>query len=299
MSIIIDTDPGVDDALAIMLACCAKLNIVGLTTVYGNSTVENTTQNTLTILGVVGKKIPVYKGARRPLNGKGKLANSHGDNGLGGFKLKKLSQKIEKQNAYQFLVKSLEKNAQSEIICLGPATNLAKVLKTKPELSKKISRLIILGGVIGEKGNISPYAEFNAYNDPWALKILLNAKCSKVLIPINVCRKVYFKEVDFLNLKKRKYKTSLQKITKIYIDYYQNNSEYGVFEGGVMYDLLAVSFLLRPTLFKVRPARVTVCIKGKKTGQTKEANGQSNCSLIYDVDAEKVKELFFSTVNAT
>ena len=294
--IIIDTDPGVDDALAIMLACSAKLDLAGITTVYGNSDLENTTNNALTVLELMKNNIPVSRGADKPFLGRGKLARSHGTNGLGGFKLDKLQYKTVSQTATEFLAEQFREGRKT-IISLGPLTNLAIFIKCYPQLVKKIEQIIILGGVLNERGNISPFAEFNVYNDPFALKIVLDTNCSKVLIPIDVCRKVYFLFNDFKRINNIRLQKSLQKITQIYIDYYQSNKKYGSFKGGVMYDLLAVAYYLKPALFKIKRTNIDVCLKGSKFGQTYELLGDANCDLVFDVEAKQIKELFFSVVN--
>lgn len=298
--IIIDTDPGIDDSIAIAEACYSNLSILGITTVFGNSTVKNSTINALTILQLLKKNIPVYAGSDKPLFGRTTKAESQGDNGLGGFRLNNLKYQKQKIEASKFIINQLEinKNKSVDIIAIGPLTNLAIVNKKKPDLLCRVNRLIILAGVFFEEGNISRYAEFNAYNDPFALNEILNINCEKILIPINICRKVIIKLEDFQKIQNKKIKDSFTKISRLYIKYYKDNKEYGGFKGGVMYDLLAISFLIRPNLFKLRMANIEVMTNKKKYGQTVIKNRKKNCLLVTDVNARGVLSLFFRLINS-
>jgi inosine-uridine nucleoside N-ribohydrolase len=293
--IIIDTDPGVDDALALLLAISANLNITGITTTFGNTGIKETTKNTLAILQILNSNIPVYQGSASPLIKKQIFAKSHGINGLGGFN-PKLRLRIQRKSAVQFLINSLCQNPSKsfDIICLGPTTNLALLKIIRPDLIKKINRIIILGGVFGEKGNITPKAEFNVYNDPQALNIVLSFEVKKVLIPINICRQVTFTLNEFNQVNNPKINNSFRKITNSYINYYQYDKKYGGFSGGVMYDLLAIAYLINPRLFKTENNFISV----KSNGETLfKSRKNSNCQIITKVTPSGVKKLFFNSVN--
>jgi inosine-uridine nucleoside N-ribohydrolase len=294
--IIIDTDPGVDDSIAILFAIASKQNIIGLTTTYGNSNITNTTQNALTILDILESNIPVYQGSAQPIVKQAILAKSHGKNGLGEFSLKNLKRKKENISAIQFYINTLEKNKDKSIniLCLGPTTNLALLNIIRPDLVSKINQVIILGGVFFENGNITPNAEFNVYSDPEALNIILNINVSKTLIPINVCRKVMFDLNDFNRINNTKLSNNFKQITKNFIDYYKNDKNYGNFKGGVMYDLLVTCYYKNPKIFKNQNKFITV----NSQGQTKIKNNSiSNCNLVTDVNPKKIKQLFFNTIN--
>jgi inosine-uridine nucleoside N-ribohydrolase len=294
--IIIDTDPGVDDSIAILFAIASKLNIIGLTTTYGNSSITNTTRNALTILDILKSNIPVYQGSAKPIVKQAILAKSHGKNGLGEFSLKSLKRKKENISAIQFYINTLEKNKDKsiDILCLGPTTNLALLNKIRPDLVSKINQVIILGGVFFENGNITPKAEFNVYCDPEALRIVLSINVSKTLIPINVCRKVMFDLNDFNQIKNNNISNNFKTISKNYINYYQNNQKYGKFKGGVMYDLLVTCYYKNPKIFKNQNKFITV----NSQGRTKIKKDQTpNCNLVMDVNPQKIKQLFFNTIN--
>lgn len=298
--IIIDTDPGVDDALAIALACYSDLSIQALTTVFGNSGIGNTTRNALTILELLGKKIPVFQGSSKPLKGKSTLPGSQGDNGLGGFK-KTVNLRKKSQPAVSYLKNILENSEKKTItfVCMGPTTNLASLFLKRPELSEKIREIIILGGVFQEAGNITPYAEFNVFNDPYALQCVLRIKCKKILIPINICRKVLFELKDFDGITNKKVSEIFKRISELYIQYYRTDKTYGGFKGGVMYDLLTIAYVIAPRLFKIVPAYVIVETSRKRTkGKTTIRIGaENNCFVVQNTNPQLIKKLFFDTMN--
>ena len=300
--IIIDTDPGVDDALAIMLALKSKkLDVSALTTIYGNSTVENTTRNALTIVEIMRSDSPIYQGASIPLAKSMISAVSQGENGLGGFVLKDLSRSAESENAIEYIIRTLEESASNEvvIVCLGPITNLAIVGASRPDLIDKVAKVVILGGSINEPGNITAVAEFNVFNDPDALKQVLSFDCEKVVIPVNVCRKVVFDDDDFLRINDGELAQQIQTIANLYIEYYKTDPEYGGFAGGVMYDLLAVSYLISPSLFEISSAEIgVVTASGDSNGLTYLiGRGDPNCTLAVDANPSGIKDLFFNTLN--
>lgn len=299
---IIDTDPGVDDSLAISLALLSpKTNVIGLTTVFGNSNIDNTTKNAQVIVKLLNKNTPVYPGASLPLSGNTPTwAKSQGQNGLGGFTLKNFKPKLQNANAIEFFTQSLINSlTPTNLICLGPTTNLAIFSLINPKLANRFKQIIILGGVFNQNGNISPVSEFNVFNDPAALKIVLANFSNVTLIPINICRQVIFTLKDFDQIKNNLYSANFKQISKNYIDYYQNNMVYGKFSGGIMYDLLATGFLIEPKLFKYTKVNVQVETNfSSSAGQTFiDPRLPSNCNLITSVDSVGLKQLFIKTLN--
>lgn len=298
--IIIDTDPGVDDALAIFFACYANIDILALTTVFGNSSVGQSSRNACSLLGFLNKNIPIYEGEKKPLNGRATYAQSHGKNALGGFRLANNNKKIEKMDAVSYLLQTLSSQRNITLACIGPLTNIARALRMKPSLAENIGAIVILGGVFGEEGNVSKYAEFNTYNDPLALKEVLSAECRKIMIPANVCRKVYFTKKDFDKVHNGERKKLFQKISEEYIRYYMSDPVFGGFQGGVMYDLLTMAYILDATLFDSQLVNVQVNLsRGKKYGMTTlSRNIKPNAQIMTDVNARSLKKLFLDTVNA-
>ncbi|MDH5533729.1 MAG: nucleoside hydrolase [Candidatus Pacebacteria bacterium] len=298
--IIIDTDPGVDDALAISFAIKASLPIEAITTVYGNSTVSNCTTNALSILELTGSNIPVYSGVDKPLKGKSELANSHGDNGLGGFNLK-TNKKISKLSALEYYQEILNNSEDKSItiIAIGPTTNIGQLIKESPKLFNKVDRIIIMGGVFCEEGNVTPYAEFNVYNDPYSLDLILKSNLPEIIIiPANICRQVTFTKDIFNKINNPKLSKGLAKISKMFIDYYSNDPQYGGFKGGVMYDLLTTVLLVNPKLFTLEKRKITVETKDKeKFGLTRIVKGVPNCKVVTEVKVEELKKLYIKIMN--
>lgn len=297
--IIIDTDPWVDDALAIMYAIKYWLNIEGIATVFWNADIENTTINALKILSIMWKNIPVYKWLEKPIKVQNVFAKSHWIWWFWWYNIPILNN-INKKDAISYYIEKLENiDEKISIICLWPTTNIARLFILRPELKNKIDKLIILWWVINEKWNITPYAEFNTYNDPDALKIVLWLDLDIYLIPINICRKVYFTLDDFNKINNKSISLSIKEITKHYIDYYQNDTNYWEFAGWVMYDLLATTFYTNPEIFEFKDTYIDVIIDNlPNIWQTiEDYSKRPNCKLITWVEVNKLKDLFFNTMN--
>lgn len=177
--LIIDTDPGVDDAHAILLALAhPDVKVEAITTVNGNVGVDLTTANALKILDVAGKDVPVYRGCDRPLIGVSQAADYvHGTDGLGDCGTRASKKKAQTEHAVNALVRLASENpGQITLAAIGPLTNLACALKLDPELPKKFKRLVIMGGAIESKGNAGCItAEFNIYTDPEAAAIVFSS----------------------------------------------------------------------------------------------------------------------------
>ena len=301
--LIIDTDPGVDDALAISFANFAQLPLIGITTVYGNATVGNTTQNALTILELLGSRSPVYQGAAKPVKNNARLAVVHGENGLGGFSLDNPAKCKSDQSAEDFLVKTLTsfQGKPLDLCCIGPLTNIALVARANPDLFDKKKRLIIMGGAVYEGGNVTPYAEFNTYNDPLALQEVIGLDSSITIIPLELCRKVTFTREDFDLIRNKNIQSSFKQITDFYIKSYMKAGEFTGFTGGVMYDLLTVAYILKPEYFETQAVFLDVHTELDECyGRTQiQENREPNCQLATRVAAKKVKDMFFEVMNTT
>lgn len=297
-NIIIDTDPWVDDALAIMYLLKAWIYIKWITTVFWNSNLDNTTNNALKILSIMKKEVDVYSWESIPLKVQPTFAKSHWDWWFWGYNIDFTITK-NKTNAVDFYINLLQNSNNNVIICLGPTTNIAKVALLRPELIKNISKLIILWWVLNEKWNISPFAEFNVYNDPDALEIVLSLDIEKYLIPINICRKVFFTLNDFNKINNNNLSLTIKEITNQYIKYYTTNKEYWDFQWWVMYDLLATVFYTNPEIFSFKESFIEVSLLWENIWETIENinSKNKNCNVIIWVNFEKLKDLFFNTMN--
>jgi purine nucleosidase len=297
IKLIIDTDPGVDDTLAIMSAIKSKnIDLLGLTTVYGNSDIENTTKNALTINQILKTNIPVFQGAFDPICGKSKLAKCHGENGLGGYQLENLNLQKRSENAIDFLISTLSINPNKSITVavIGPATNIAILKSLRPDLFNKIKQLIIMAGVFDGPGNVTAVAEFNAYNDPFALRSILNTQVDTILIPANICRQVTFSKDDLKESSKE-----VQEITDNYIKYYLKDKVFGGFSGGVMYDVLTIAYLHLSSFFDLELFNIFVDTReGVSFGQTikEKDSAEYKTKLVTNLKTYEIKKWFLKTI---
>jgi purine nucleosidase len=189
-AIIIDTDPGHDDAFAILLALASpEMEVRGITTVAGNVPVSVTAANARRIVELAGRaEIPVYVGADRPLLRPAMhAADIHGDSGMDGYDWPTPVRPPEQEHAVDFLVRSLRAADAGEItlVVLGPQTNIALLLRRAPELAGRIRRIVCMGGGFFEGGNYAPAAEFNILVDPEAAAIVFGAGIELVVMPID------------------------------------------------------------------------------------------------------------------
>jgi purine nucleosidase len=193
--IIIDTDPGQDDAVAILLALASpELDVLGITCVAGNVELELTTLNACKICELAERpETKVFAGATKPLSRSLITAkNVHGRTGLDGAELPKPKMKISNVQAVDFLIDTLLASSSQEItLCaLGPLTNLALALKKEPKIKSKIDQIVLMGGGFFEGGNITPAAEFNIFVDPESAAIVIGSGVKIVMMPLDVTHKV-------------------------------------------------------------------------------------------------------------
>ena len=204
--IIIDSDPGADDASAIILAAKEKdIDILGITTLAGNTTLEQSAKNALMSLEVAGRDVPVYKGAEYNLNGEYKGDMSvFGKDGMGDVSLINPKGVAEEKNAIDFIIESVKKYPNElEIISLGPATNIALAIKKDPETMKKVKMIWSMGTSGLGRGNATPVAEFNVYADALAYKTMLEIDIPITIIGFDVClREAIWTSKDFEALSK-------------------------------------------------------------------------------------------------
>jgi len=183
--LIIDTDCGIDDAIAIMMAISRKdVDVVGITTVSGNTYVDQVTDNVLRLLSYFGRKdIPVFKGASVPLIQKlSRGEKIHGENGLGGVLLPETDKKEEAIRAPDAIFKLAKENEGLIVITLGPLTNIAIAISLYPELKNLIKEIVSMGGAL-ERGNVTRFAEFNFYQDPEAVQFVINSGIPMTVVP--------------------------------------------------------------------------------------------------------------------
>ncbi|WEX10614.1 nucleoside hydrolase [Chelativorans sp. AA-79] len=194
MKVLIDTDPGIDDAIALLFALAhPKLEVAGITTVAGNIGIETTTRNALRILALAGADVPVHAGTERPLaRGGVDEIRVHGQDGLGGVRFPDPAASPAGSDAVGFLRDTLMAvpDGTVDILALGPLTNIARLVTDAPEAARRVRQLIAMGGAVHERGNVGARSEFNIAHDPEAAEIVFSAGLPFTLIPLDVTRKV-------------------------------------------------------------------------------------------------------------
>ncbi len=194
--VILDVDTGVDDALAIALACrLPELEVIGVTTVAGNVDQRQATENTRRVLHFLGAiDVPVAPGMTGPLVRPHQDAKAyHGPNGLGGFDLPPSPGRMIGAHAPEFIIQAAhEHQGELDMICLAPLTNLAVALRLEPELPRLLHRVVVMGGAFTVPGNITPYAEFNIFVDPEAAAIVVRSELPITFIGLDVTTRVRF-----------------------------------------------------------------------------------------------------------
>jgi purine nucleosidase len=299
--IIIDTDPGQDDAVAILLALASpELDVVGITAVAGNVPLALTEKNSRKICELAGRPdVKVFAGAVRPLVRPLVTAEYvHGKTGLDGPDLPEPTMPLQAQHAVDFIIETVLAAKDGEItLCpLGPLTNVALALIREPKIAPKIREIVLMGGGFFEGGNVTPTAEFNIYVDPQAAQVVLASGIPIVVMPLDVTHKALTtqKRVDRF----RAMKTRVGDATAALLDFFERFDEqkYGT-DGGPLHDPCVIAYLLKPELFKGRHCNVTVETGSELTmGMTvidwwSVTGRPANAMVMRDIDADGFFEL--------
>ncbi len=305
--IIIDTDPGVDDAFAIALALKSdKLDVLGITASMGNTGLDITTSNAIRLAKYFGATCKVYRGEEEYVTSAEKIVSKgvHGDDGLGGVSnlLEYDRNYLSDQSAVDFILETVKKYPNEvELITLAPLTNIAKAIQKDPETMKKVKAIYSMGGGV-KKGNVTPYAEFNYYADPKALEVTYSiGDCVDIyMFGLDVTHKTIFTCNDIFFMKKAGGDVGelLSKMADVYLDAYWGFSGY---LGTVIHDMLVVAYTIDENICpKSKRANITTEISGEKQGMTKcqfvEDTGGGNAYVVSSVDTFKYKKLFFEVM---
>jgi inosine-uridine nucleoside N-ribohydrolase len=295
--ILLDCDPGHDDAIALLLALgSAELDLRGVTTVAGNQTLEKTTANAIRVLEFVGRgDVPVAAGAERPLvRDQYVAAYVHGETGLDGPDLPSPQGSPVDQHAVDFLAERIEPGVV--LVPTGPLTNVALLLARYPE--KRPERIVLMGGSIAE-GNVTPAAEFNIWADPEAAARVFASGIEIAMIGLDVTHKALFAERHAERLEGRA-GTMVRELLDFYNRFHAD--VYG-FDGSPIHDALAVAYVFRPDLVQTKHRGVKVDTESELSrGRTLvdlwgRANWEPNCHVGVDVDPDGFAELLIERIN--
>ena len=260
--IIIDTDPGQDDAVAILLALASpELEVLGITAVAGNVPLALTEKNARKICELAGRpEVKVFAGATRPMVRSLVTAEDvHGKTGLDGPELPEPGMPLQEQHAVDFIVETLmrEQGGSVTLCPLGPLTNIALALEREPDIVPRIREIVLMGGGFFEGGNVTPAAEFNIHVDPHAADVVLKSGIPIVMIPLDCTHKALTtarRVAAFRDLGTRPGIATAEMLE--FFERFDEN-KYGT-DGGPLHDPCVIAYLLKPELFSGRHINVTV-----------------------------------------
>ncbi|MCE6952852.1 nucleoside hydrolase [Cereibacter sphaeroides] len=293
--IIIDTDPGQDDAVAILLALASpELEVVGITAVAGNVPLPLTQKNARIVCELAGRsEIPVFAGCDAPLSRKLVTAEHvHGKTGLDGPALPDPTMPLQDQHAVDFLIETLRREPEGSVtLCpLGPLTNIATAFRQAPDIVPRIRELVLMGGAYFEVGNITPSAEFNIFVDPEAAAIVFGSGVPLVVMPLDVTHKALTSAERVGRF--RAMGTRVGTMVAEWTDFFERHDrqKYGS-EGAPLHDPCVIAWLLKPDLFLGRHINVEIETEGRfTTGMTVAdwwgvSDRAPNALFMRDVDA--------------
>ncbi|MBE9079688.1 nucleoside hydrolase [Romeria aff. gracilis LEGE 07310] len=299
-SLIIDCDPGVDDAIAILLTLAVpdRLNLLGITTVAGNVPLDLTQSNARKICELAGRtEVKVYAGCPRPLlRSLHTAADVHGATGLQGAALPEPTMPLQPQHGVDFLVEQLMQAEQPiTLAVLGPMTNIAIALIKHPEIIQNIAEIVIMGGAVTQ-GNVTSSAEFNLYVDPHAAQVVFDAGAPITLIPLDTTHQLLTTPARLETI--RQIGTPVAQAAAGMLAFYgmPDSQRYGL-PGAPLHDPCVIVYLLEPNLFTTQAVHVAVETQGTHTlGRTVvdlwNVSGQSpNLQITRSLDAESVYAL--------
>jgi purine nucleosidase len=296
VKIVIDTDPGQDDAVAILLALASpELDVVGITTVGGNVPLELTSRNARMICELAGRtEVPVFAGHAAPADRPLVTAEYvHGKTGLDGSDLPDPTMPLQPQHAVEWLIETVEASAPGEItLCtLGPLTNIGDMLTRRPDLSSKLDRIVMMGGGYFEGGNVTPAAEFNIFVDPPAAAVVFGCGTDLTLLPLDVTHQALstadrLAEIEALGTPVGGAVAGMLRFSERF-----DERKYGT-DGGPLHDPTVIAWLLEPTLFGWRLCNVEIETESSLTmGATVVdwwgvTDRPKNCRVVGSVDAD-------------
>lgn len=269
--IILDCDPGQDDAIAILLAGRnPRLELLGITVVAGNQTLDKTLKNALHVTQHLGLEVPVYAGASRPLvrETQATAGEIHGESGLDGPVFAPLVKKAEEQHGVWYLIETLmASQGDITLVSCGPMTNIALAMRLEPKITSKIKELVFMGGAYG-LGNVTPAAEFNFYCDPESARIVLNSGCPMTMMGLDLTAQALCTWETVQRMKKASNKAAELFCDTMSFYLEREGKQYGM-QGGPLHDPACIAYLIDPACIKTKPMYVQVdTVQGMNYGRS-------------------------------
>ena len=296
--IIIDTDPGQDDAVAILLALASpdEIEVLGITAVAGNVPLSLTERNARIVCELAGRPdIAVYAGCDRPLRRKLVTAEHvHGKTGLDGPELPEPKIKLQEKHGVDFIIDTILQEPENSVsVCpLGPLTNIASAILKQPKIVSRIKQIVLMGGAYFEVGNITPTAEFNIFVDPDAAKIVFESGIDMVVMPLDVTHKAIV--TGTRNEAFRQLKSPVGIAVAEMTDFFErfDKEKYGS-SGAPLHDPCVTAYLINPKIFSGKKINVEIETKSELTlGMTVAdwwgvTDRKANAFFVGDLDSEK------------
>ncbi len=302
--LLLDCDPGHDDALAILLAA-KHSDLLGVTTVSGNAPLSATTHNALLTLQIAGLGVPVHAGAARPLVAEAKHApDIHGESGLGGPVLPALTRTAAGHDAVRFIINTVRKEDNVWIVAVGPLTNVALALREAPDIAGRLAGVSVMGGSAGF-GNRTATAEFNIWADPEAAQMVFSSGVKLIMCGLNLTHQFMLHEADVSRIRALDNPVAtfaaelLSFYARAYADTFFGRAE------GPLHDPCAVLAVTYPELLRTEPRHVEVELRGEHTrGMTVvdergvRPSAAANVQVAYSIDREGALELLVETLGS-
>jgi inosine-uridine nucleoside N-ribohydrolase len=301
--IVLDCDPGHDDAIAILLALGSpELELTGVTTVSGNQTLDKTTANALRVLDLAGRAdIPVHAGADAPIvRGRDVAVHVHGESGLDGPELPPPTRSASPQHAVEYLAEQFRSADKPVLVATGPLTNIGLLFATHPDA--RPDRIVLMGGAIGE-GNRTPAAEFNIWADPEAAQRVFAEGLDTTMVGLDVTHRALITDE---HTERMRAAGRVGKVVAEMMDFYGafHRARYPDLDGSPMHDPVCIAHLVDPTLMDVREAWIEVdCESEASRGRTnvdwraREHFGAPNAKAGVSIDGDRFAELVVERIS--
>lgn len=304
--VIFDTDPGIDDALALLLlAASPEIDLLAITVTHGNTSQEKCLRNALQLVELAGiSKVPIARGASEPLVKELSVAEeTHGDGGLGYAVLPPSNTKPHSDLAHDLIINEIDRNPHEiTLLCVGPMTNIALALLKRPSIAPKVKRIISMGGAIHYPGNATPQSEYNVFCDPEAFDIVMRSGIDFTLVPLDVTYQCIFttSHLARINQARSEVKNFISDSTRFYMEFHASHQD---IQGCAINDPLAAALLIDPSLVTNREYFLEIELqspssKAKTIADYYGALKKSpNAKVAMEVDVEKFMDLFISRMN--
>ncbi|MEN7341399.1 MAG: nucleoside hydrolase [Pseudomonadota bacterium] len=272
--IIFDTDPGIDDAMAILFAeASPEIDLLGITTILGNASIELTTRNALHIVDTFDIAAPVFRGAAAPLSMPAGDPPTfvHGDDGLGNISPPTPSREVSSMTAAEYIVDTVQRYpGEVTLVAVGRLTNLALAIAAEPRIVDAVRQVVIMGGALGgggHHGNITAFAEANIYGDPHAADAVFSADWPVVMVGLDVTMQVMMDEARMQRIRDAADDAGdfVYRISRFYQAFY---TESAGFDGFPVHDSSALAYVIDRSLFETQKGALSVVLDGERIGQT-------------------------------